>query len=124
MTLKHLTNEGPIVRFEASGKVTRDGWKGSTDPLVTAFGEEIYRQRCLLSLSRTLYIDSTGVEWLLIAHQRFCREGGMLILHSVTPATKQLLRVMRMDLVLHIVGDEREAIELATRCEKANGNQH
>ena len=124
MNLKLLTSEGDLVRFEAVGKITRDCWGQHADPLSNLFGDGIYQHKCLISLSQSLYIDSTGVEWLLTAHQRFQREGGMLILHSANPATRQLLRIMRMDLVLHIVATEREAVELATRQEKSNGNQH
>jgi|SRR5262245_7677750 len=124
MTLKLLTHDGPIVRFEVIGKVTRDGWTQNGDPLANLFGDGIYQHRCLLSLSQAMYIDSTGVEWLLTAHQRFSREGGMLILHSPTPASKQLLKVMRMDLVLHIVANEQEALRLATQTENSNANQH
>src|SRR5262245_46001423 len=124
MTLKLMTREGPFVRFEALGKITRDGWIANSDPMANLFGDGIYQHKCLLSLSRALYIDSTGVEWLLNAHQRFCREGGMLILHSSTPATRQLLKVMRMDLVLKLVADEREAMELAAKSENSHVDQH
>src|SRR5262245_47038094 len=121
MNLKLLTSDGDLVRFEVVGKITRDCWGQQTDPLSSLFGDGVYQHKCLVSLSHSLYIDSTGVEWLLTAHQRFHREGGMLILHSLTPATKQLLRIMRMDLVLHIAANEREAVGLATRQEKSNG---
>jgi len=124
MNLKLLTSDGELVRFEAVGKITRDCWGQQADPLTSLFGDGVYQHKCLISLSHSLYIDSTGVEWLLTAHQRFHREGGMLILHSATPAAKQLLRIMRMDLVLHMAANEREAIDLATRHEKSNGNQH
>src|SRR5262245_41527772 len=123
MTLKLLTSDGPLIRFEAIGKLTRDGWTGNGDPLATLFGDGIYQQRCLLSLNQALYIDSTGVEWLLRAHQRFRQEGGMLVLHSATPAGKQLLKVMRMDLVLNIAATEHEAVELATQPENADVKQ-
>jgi len=124
MTLKLLTSDGPVVRFEVIGKITRDGWTEGGDPLASLFGDGIYQHRCLISLSHALYIDSTGVEWLLAAHHRFNREGGMLILHSPTAASKQLLKVMRMELVLNIVADEQEALRLATPTENANGSQH
>jgi anti-anti-sigma factor len=124
MNLKLLTSDGELVRFEAVGKITRDGLGRQADPLSSLFGDGVYQHKCLISLSHSLYIDSTGVEWLLTAHQRFHREGGILILHSATPATKQLLRIMRMDLVLHIAANEREAVEFATQGERSNGNQH
>jgi len=115
LTLKLLTSDGDVVRFEALGKVTRDGWKGQEDPLASLYGDGIYEHRCLLSLSQALYIDSTGVEWLLTAHKRFAQRGGLLILHSPTPTSRQLLKIMRMDLVLNIVDDENAALALASK---------
>jgi anti-anti-sigma factor len=123
MTLKLLTNDGDIVRFEALGKITRDGWTQQKDPLASLFGDGIYKHKCMLSLRGALYIDSTGVEWLLNAHQRFSKEGGLLILHSPNPASKQLLKVMRMDLVLHLADDEEQALQLATKQGIANVQQ-
>ena len=113
LTLKLLRNEGDVVRFEAIGKITRDGWANEKEPLANLFGDGIYSHKCLLSLNNALYIDSTGVEWLLTAHKRFQQAGGMLILHSPTSASKQLLKLMRMDLVLSIVDDEDQALVLA-----------
>ena len=112
--LKQLTSDSDIVRFAAIGKITRDGWTDHKEPLAEMFGEDIYRRKCLLSLNHAMYVDSTGVEWLLTTNQRFLEHGGMLILHSPTPASKQLLKTMRMDLVLNIVDDEKSALALAT----------
>jgi hypothetical protein len=124
MTLKLLTNDGQIVRFEVAGKITRDGWTNQKDPLANLFGDGVYEHKCLLSLRNALYIDSTGVEWLLTAHQRFAQAGGMLILHSPTASSKQLLKVMRMELVLNIVNDEHQAIELATKAGDIHAKPH
>lgn len=121
MTLKQLVADGDVVRFEVVGKVSRDSWAQQSDPLAAQFGNEIYERKCLLGLNQALYVDSTGVEWLLTAHQRFNKRGGMLILHSPTPATKQLLKTMRMDLVLHIVDDEQKALQLAQPMEAQHG---
>jgi hypothetical protein len=120
MTLKLLTSEGGFVRFEALGKISRDSWTQHNDPLIDLCGDDIYQRKCLLSLNHALYIDSTGVEWLLTAHRRFQAGGGMLILHSLTAAGKQLLKIMRMHLVLQIADNERKALELAAGPQKSN----
>ncbi len=121
MILKQLVNDGDLIRLEVLGKISRDSWTQQKEPLAAEFGEDIYERRCLLSLNQALYIDSTGVEWLLTAHRRFAEQGGVLILHSPTPSTRQLLKVMRMDLVLNIVDDEHKAQELAQRLAPSDG---
>lgn len=121
MTLKQLVNDGDLMRLEVLGKISRDSWAHQKEPLAAEFGEQIYERRCLLSLNQALYIDSTGVEWLLTSHRRFLEHGGVLILHSLTPSSRQLLKVMRMDLVLNIVDDEHKAQELAQKLVPSNG---
>jgi len=111
MEIKLARSEGNVVRMDVHGKVTRDGWPPNRDPIGDIFGEEVYSRPVLLNLSRSLYIDSTGVEWLLTCHRRFEERGGLLVLHSANPMTMQLLKMMRMDLVLNIVDDDHAALE-------------
>jgi anti-anti-sigma regulatory factor len=121
LTLKLLKNEGGVVKFDAAGKISRDGWIDHKEPFASTFGDGIFKQHCLLCLNHALYIDSTGVEWLLTAHRRFEEQGGMLVLHSPTDSSRQLLKLMRMDLVLNIVADEASALELI-RSKMDDGN--
>ena len=41
------------------------------------------------------------------------RQGGRLILHSVSPAVLQVLKLMQLKTILTIVADEQEAVQLA-----------
>ena len=113
MELKLGRNEGGVVKMEVVGKITRDGWPVGSDPIADIWGDEIYTRRVLMNLSRSLYIDSTGVEWLLMCHRRFQESGGMLVLHSAAPMTMRLLKMMRMDLVLNIKEDEKSGYQFA-----------
>lgn len=122
-TIKLLKNEGGTVRFEVAGKISRDSWTDHKEPIANLFGQGIYTQRCLISLSNALHIDSTGVEWLLTTHRAFDQAGGILVLHSTTPTTKQLLKLMRMDLVLNIVDDEASAVKLIAAKEADRAQQ-
>ena len=89
----------------------RDGYRpGSTDPLVQLCGPEIFTKPALLSLSRSMYLDSTGIEWLLNYFKRFKGEGGQFIVHSAAPATQQLLKLMRLDQILHLEPTESAAL--------------
>lgn len=64
------------------------------------------------------YLDSTGVEWLLATNKRFQEAGGKLIVHSFNAVMQQILKMMRMDLVLNLAKDEAAAMEMV------NGASH
>jgi len=109
MEVKLQRGEGDLVRIEVSGKISRDGWTAHYDPLIEVYGPNIYPQKVLMNLSNSIYVDSTGVEWLLSCHRRFKEAGGIMVLHSAGAATLQLLKMMRMDRVFHLVPDEAAA---------------
>jgi anti-anti-sigma factor len=113
MEVKVVRYDNDVVRVDVLGSITRDGWPTQREPLAGLFGEEIYRQTVLLNLSNSNYLDSTGVEWLLIAHKRFSVAGGKLIIHSAKPVMQQILKLMRMNLVLNLAADEEKAREMA-----------
>jgi anti-anti-sigma factor len=116
MEIKLLGNEEGIHRLEVVGKLTRDGYKaGAVDPVVALCGEDIFKKPALLSLARSMYLDSTGIEWLLNYFKRFQAEGGKLIVHSATPATQQLLKLMRLDSILHLEPTESAALDRARK---------
>jgi anti-anti-sigma regulatory factor len=102
-----------MVRVAVKGGVTRDGWAGPGDPLKDLCGEDIYSRIVLMDVADSMHIDSTGVEWLLSCHHRFQTKGGMLIVHSVSPLAKRLLKMMRVDSVVSIVDDEASGRALA-----------
>lgn len=109
MNLKWLPPDDDVMRVEIVGAVTRDAWQGMGDPLAGTMGREIYARKVLLSLRQSMYLDSTGVEWLIQCHRKFKENGGRLILHSLVPATTQLLRMMRLDQILEIEATEASA---------------
>lgn len=112
MELKLVWNDGEIVRLESVGKVSRDGWAPSRNPFVDLCGPSIFSCKVLLNLANSHYLDSTGVEWLLASNKRFKEAGGKLIIHSFNPVMSQILKMMRMDLVLNLAKDESTALEM------------
>jgi anti-anti-sigma factor len=112
MELKLVWNEGDIIRVETVGKVSRDGWAPAQNPFVDLFGPTIFSRKVLLNLQSSHYLDSTGVEWLLSNHKRFNAAGGKLVIHSFNPVMSQILKMMRMDLVLNLAKDENAALEM------------
>jgi anti-anti-sigma factor len=109
MQIKILFPDGDIIRLAAEGRVSRDTWAHNGDPLTHACGPQIFKSKVLLSLRQVLYLDSTGVEWLLVCQRKFQQQGGRMILHSLVPATLQLLKMMRMDTLLEIEPEESAA---------------
>lgn len=106
--------EGGFVRMDLVGRLSRDGWPQGYDPFADLYGKQVYGQKVLVNLSRSNYLDSSGVSWLLASNKRFQEGGGALVLHSAQPLTLQFLKMMRMELALNIVSDEAAAREKAT----------
>jgi anti-anti-sigma factor len=117
---KDATRGDDIVQLETSGTVSRDGWGMSTNPIEAACGPDIYAKKVLLSMATCRYLDSTGVEWLLRCHKRFATAGGMLVIHSVAPVVGQILKMMRMELVLNLAENEAQALRVAQGARDGN----
>ena len=110
--LARKSDEG-YERFEVFGDITANGWAQQTaDPFVSQYGEDVYTKKVMVNMSKTLHVDSTGIEWLLTCHKRFHQQGGKLVLHSLTPSTQRLFHMMRMHLVLSIAPNEESAKSL------------
>ena len=81
----------------------------SRDPIASVCGDNIFSRKVMLNLSDANYLDSTGVEWLLVSNEKFQAAGGKLVLHSASRTTNDFLKMMRMHLVLDLVSDEATA---------------
>jgi anti-anti-sigma factor len=113
--LARKSDEG-YERFDLVGDLTASNWSRQTvDPFVSQYGEDIYTKRVMVSMAKTLHVDSTGIEWLLTCHKRFTQQGGTMVLHSVPPATQRLFQMMRMQLILHMAPNEDSARSLFTK---------
>ncbi|HZY85885.1 MAG TPA: STAS domain-containing protein [Gemmataceae bacterium] len=95
----HLACEGDLVLPMAV----------RTDPLAGVLPPGPYPAAVLLDLSKVGYINSTGISWLVQAHQRVQQDGGRLVLHSVQPFVRGVLDLMRLGSVLNLAADEPAA---------------
>ncbi|MBI2823731.1 MAG: STAS domain-containing protein [Planctomycetia bacterium] len=109
MDLKLAWQDGTVTSVSATGSVTQDAFAPEEEPLERQFGPDIYATRVVLGLAKANYLDSRGVGWLLKCHKRFREAGGALVLHSMSPEVKQVLRVLRLDQVLELADDEQAA---------------
>lgn len=113
MDLKLLMHEDDLVRIESQGIAARDPGSLPENGFEQLGGEAIYSRKVLLGLAKCHYVDSMGVGWLLEIHRKFCDHGGMLVIHSASATVMQILKLMRMDLVLRLAADEVQARRLA-----------
>jgi anti-anti-sigma factor len=89
----NVHNEGPISLKD---------WPQGEDPLVKLLGPNCYGRKVHLNLNKTPYIDSLGVGWLIMTHKRFEEAGGTLRLHSITPMVDHILKLLRLQELLHM----------------------
>jgi anti-anti-sigma factor len=108
------------VRSDRRGKVMVVATTGRID----FAGAEAFRhalfphlERCvsggtplLLDLAGVDYISSAGLRELLIAAKRVAAGGGRMMVCSLQPMVKEVVRISRFDLVLHITDGADQAL--------------
>ena len=112
MELKLLSDEDELLQVHVEGRTVEGEVFSDEDPMAGLLDDRGYARRTLLSLSETEYIDSSGLALLLIWHKRFRDAGGKLVLHSVPPHVMETIRILRMELILHLAEDASAAVEL------------
>ncbi|MFC0531779.1 STAS domain-containing protein [Phytohabitans kaempferiae] len=65
--------------------------------------------RLVLDMARCAAIDAAGVALLLDVHRQLVRVGARLTLRAPTPRLRRILRISRVDQVLHVVPEEAPA---------------
>lgn len=107
------SEEGGIVNVNVEGRIVHGEVDMTDDPLKARLGPDVYKNKILINLEKTEFVDSAGISWLLIVHKR-CREaGGTMVIHSITPMVRQVLNVLRLDRVFHLAGDAAGAKAIA-----------
>jgi anti-anti-sigma factor len=110
--LKVLSDEHDLLEVQVEGRAVAGDVDPDEDPMARLLGDRGYARRALLSLAETEYIDSSGLALLLVWHKRFREAGGKLVVHSVPPHVMETIRILRMELVLHLADDASAAAEL------------
>jgi len=111
--LKRLSDDtDDVVRLLAEDRVIRGDPSPDLGEITDLLAERGYGCRVLLNLTDTEFIDSSGLSWLLECHQKFSEAGGTLVIHSVPPTVLDTLKMMRLELVLHVAEDESAALKL------------
>lgn len=116
--LSVISQEDHSVKLRAKGRIVQSDVSPFSDPLAEAIKDSSYRQRVLIDMADVEFVDSSGISWILTCHKRFREAGGLLVLHSCVPAVSNILRVLKMDQILHVADDENAAQKL---CESFDG---
>lgn len=117
MDLAIVSDERDLAHVKLRGKVTQRQVTASKDSLVDLLGGDAYRRKVLLDLSETIFLDSSGVTWLLISHKRFRQQGGQFVLCAVPPLVMKVLTMLRLQMVFDIaetLEDARQKMQAAS----------
>jgi len=107
-----LSADDALVQIQVAGEIRAVDASEEATAFEKLLGPSGYGSHVLLDLSKARSIFSGGVSWLLVLHKRFVQNGGQLVLHSVPRTIMEVLRVMRLDLVLAIAEDAEQATQL------------
>lgn len=111
LTLSQESGDFSLVAFE--GELGLGVFGHGVDPLEELVGQDVHRRTILLDLSRTSYIDSSGVSWLVKQHKLCLEAKGMLIIHSVPPAVMSVFKLLHLDRLLKFAEDGQSARTMA-----------
>ena len=109
MILQIVSRDDDATCLRLSDRITFEDFDGRLDPLAERCGNDIYKERVIIDMSGSDYIDSSGVGWLVSSHKKFVTAGGCLALHSFQPEVKKTFAVLRMEYVLNLCEDQERA---------------
>jgi anti-anti-sigma factor len=129
-----------LVSIERAGyvKLVSDGDINSND-LLEANGSNLFEKvlgaswashNILLDLSKTAFMDSFAIGWLIDSQRKSQTAGGKIALHSAQPRVAELIDLLKLRIVLNLKNDEKSAIQSITagseatyehRVQNANG---
>lgn len=73
-------------------------------------GPGVWKNIALIDLSDATFIDSCGIGWIISIHNRFEREGGRVVLHSLSPIVHRILRMIKLDKMISIAKSKDDAL--------------
>ena len=100
-----------FVRVATDGDLRRvDLDHHQINPLESILGKSWSHNRVVMDCSRTAYIDSSAVGWIIGTNRALREGGGKLILHSIQPAVRQIFDVLKVGKAVAFAEDESTAV--------------
>ena len=110
LTLASIEKAG-YVKVNTEGEITSADLMESKEknPLEGVLGASWATNNVLLNLSKTPFIDSSAIGWLLETHRKMQQSGGKLVPHSAQPRVNELFELLKLRSVLDLKADEKAA---------------
>jgi anti-anti-sigma factor len=109
LALVSIEKDG-CIRVASTGDITASAVNlGSRNPLETILGAGWSGNRVILDLSKTDFMDSTAIAWLISTTKQFRSAGGAIAIHSVVPRARQMLDILKIGKIIPIVSNEPAA---------------
>lgn len=113
MQLFIKSQQDGLSLVEIVGDVSQRHLTADDDPLQDLLGDGCYSSRVLLDLHGIEAVDSSGIGWLLACQKKFRTQGGLLVLHSLSSAVRDVMKILNMQLVFKMAEDEAAARRMA-----------
>jgi anti-anti-sigma factor len=112
LNLLSIEKDG-VIRVGSEGQITAvDLPSDGRNPMESVMGANWAGNRVLLDLSKTNYIDSSAVGWLINCSKQFKAGGGTLVIHSMPGAVRQILDLLKIGKLIPLAANEPAAREL------------
>lgn len=99
-----------FVRVASSGSITSSDLSiDQKNPMAVILGDNWPTHRVLLDLTRTDFIDSSAIGWLIETNKGFHEAGGRMVIHSMQPRVRQVMSLLKIDRALSLANDESSA---------------
>ena len=104
------------VKLSTEGDITSGDFLESREknPLEAVLGTSWASNNILLNLSKSAFIDSSAIGWLLETNRKMQQSGGKLVPHSAQPRVGELFDLLKLRRVLNLIDDEKAAQEFIT----------
>ncbi len=113
MNLSIQSEANDVLSLKLSGRVTQRNVTPYQDPLEVTVGQRGFGHMFVLDMSGVELLDSSGINWLLTSQKRVRESGGRLVLHSLSPVARSVIRVLNMQTVFTMADNAYHARELA-----------
>ena len=107
--LKMKTVDDGTHFVQVEGRITQDSIAENSNAFVEILGDNAFENNVVLGFENVEHVDSSGVGWLLSNNRQFGDGGGKLVLHSLTPAVKNVFGMLKLGQVLNLASSEDEA---------------
>lgn len=105
-----------IVKIATTGDISAgDIPSDGPNPLEPLLGPTWPGKRIVLNFSKTGYLDSTAISWLIESNRAFRKSGGIMVAYAIQPAVLQILNILRVGKTVPLADTEESAIQVALR---------